>query len=84
MSLQDGRVTARELGLHLDNMRFGLDAERGLATVVIDQPEKMNRVTMPMRSNRTSTGHPPIAGLLELTGRWAAPTGEKEACVQFR
>ena len=49
MSLQDERVTERDLGLQLDNLRFALDAEQGLASVVIDQPEKMNRVTMPMR-----------------------------------
>ena len=49
MSAQNSEVTAEELGLQLDNMRFALDAERGLARLIIDQPEQMNRVTMPMR-----------------------------------
>jgi 2-oxoglutaroyl-CoA hydrolase len=50
MSLQeDSHITAEDLGLRLDRMRFALDAGRGVARLVIDQPEKMNRVTMPMR-----------------------------------
>jgi 2-oxoglutaroyl-CoA hydrolase len=49
MSSQDSRITAEQLGLQLENMQFALDAERGVARLVIDQPEKMNRVTMPMR-----------------------------------
>jgi 2-oxoglutaroyl-CoA hydrolase len=49
MSSQGSRITAEELGLRLDRMRFALDAERGVARLIIDQPEKMNRVTMPMR-----------------------------------
>jgi len=46
---QGSIVTAAELGLQLDNMQFALDAERSVARLVIDQPEQMNRVTMPMR-----------------------------------
>lgn len=42
-------ITAEELGLKLDNMRFSLDAGRGVARLVLDQQEKMNRVSMPMR-----------------------------------
>ena len=49
MSVQDSKVTAEELGLQLDNMQFALDAERGVARLVIDQPSQMNRVMMPMR-----------------------------------
>lgn len=49
MSSQDSRITAGELGLQLDNMQFALDAERGVARLVIDQQGKMNRVTMTMR-----------------------------------
>ena len=48
MSLQDGRITAEEFGLQLENMQFALD-ERGVARLVLDQQEKMNRVSMPMR-----------------------------------
>src|ERR671938_1579106 len=49
MSSQDSRITAEELGLQLDNMQFALDAERGVARLVLDQQEKMNRVSMAMR-----------------------------------
>ncbi len=49
MSAQNPEVTAEELGLQLDNMQFNLDAERGVARLVIDQPKQMNRVMMPMR-----------------------------------
>jgi 2-oxoglutaroyl-CoA hydrolase len=49
VSVQDSKVTAEELGLQLDNMQFALDAERGVARLVIDQPSQMNRVMMPMR-----------------------------------
>src|SRR5918999_6037995 len=49
MSSQDSRITAEDLGLQLDNMQFALDAERGVARLVIDQPAKMNRIMMPMR-----------------------------------
>src|ERR687886_3060591 len=49
MSSQDSRITAEELGLQLDNMQFALDAERGVARLVIAQQGKMNRVTMTMR-----------------------------------
>ncbi len=48
MSLQDGRITAEEFGLQLENMQFELD-ERGVARLVLDQQEKMNRVSMSMR-----------------------------------
>ncbi len=49
MSRQDSHVTAEDLGLALENMRFSLDAKRGVARLVIDDPAKMNRVTMLMR-----------------------------------
>lgn len=49
MSLQDDRITAEDLGLHLDNMQLTLDGERSVARLIIDDPAKMNRVTMPMR-----------------------------------
>lgn len=49
MSLQDGHITGEDLGLRLDNMHLMLNAERGTARLVIDDPAKMNRVTMPMR-----------------------------------
>jgi 2-oxoglutaroyl-CoA hydrolase len=49
VSSQDSKVTAEELGLQLDNMQFALDAEHGVARLIIDQPEQMNRVMMPMR-----------------------------------
>lgn len=49
MSLQDGHITADDLGLRLDNMHLTLDGGRGVARLVIDHPAKMNRVTMPMR-----------------------------------
>lgn len=42
-------LTAAELGLELEFMHFSLDAERGLAKLVLDRPGKMNAVTMPMR-----------------------------------
>ena len=48
MSLQDGKITAEDFGLQLENMQFTLD-ERGVARLVLDQQEKMNRVSMPMR-----------------------------------
>ena len=48
MSLQDGKITAEQFGLRLENMQFALD-ERGVARLVLDQEEKMNRVSMPMR-----------------------------------
>lgn len=48
MSLQDGRITAEEFGLQLENMQFAFD-ERGVARLVLDQQEKMNRVSMTMR-----------------------------------
>jgi 2-oxoglutaroyl-CoA hydrolase len=67
VSSQDHKVTAEGLGLQLDNMQFALDAERGVARLVIDQPGKLNRVTMPMRDQ--------IAGLfrtLEKDGRTRA------------
>ena len=48
MSLQDGEIKAEEFGLRLENMQFALD-ERGVARLVLDQQEKMNRVSMPMR-----------------------------------
>jgi 2-oxoglutaroyl-CoA hydrolase len=38
-----------DLGLQLDHMRLTLEAERGLARLVIDRPDKLNAVTMPMR-----------------------------------
>lgn len=46
---QDGHITAKDLGVELDNMRFSLDAGRGVARLMLDQPEKMNRVSMTMR-----------------------------------
>lgn len=49
MSLQDKHVTAQDLDLELINMDLTLDAERGVARLVIDDPDKMNRVQMPMR-----------------------------------
>lgn len=49
MSSQGHELTAADLGLELDNMRLSLDAGRGVARLVIDDPAKMNRVSMPMR-----------------------------------
>jgi 2-oxoglutaroyl-CoA hydrolase len=49
MSSYDAHITAEDLGLRLDNMRLTLDGERGVARIVIDDPAKMNRVSMPMR-----------------------------------
>ncbi len=49
MSVEDSTITAEDLDLQLDNMQFALDAQSGVARLVIDQPEKMNRVMMPMR-----------------------------------
>ncbi|MDX6381300.1 MAG: 2-oxoglutaroyl-CoA hydrolase [Rubrobacteraceae bacterium] len=65
MSLQeDSHITAEDLGLELENMRLSLDAERGVARLVIDQPSKMNRVTMPMRDQISD-----LFRLLERDGR---------------
>lgn len=49
MSVQGPEVTATDLGLELDNLHLGLDQERGVARLIIDDPGKMNRVSMPMR-----------------------------------
>lgn len=49
MSETNSRVSAQDLGLELDNFSLTLDAGRGIARIVIDHQEKMNRVTMPMR-----------------------------------
>ena len=49
MSVEDSTITAEDLGLQLDNMQFALDAQSGVARLMIDQPAKMNRVMMPMR-----------------------------------
>ena len=49
MSPQSGELTENELGLELDNMHLRLDEGRGVARLTLDNPEKMNRVSMEMR-----------------------------------
>ena len=49
MSETKSTITAEDLGVRLENMDFELDAERGLAQLVLNDPAKMNRVQMPMR-----------------------------------
>ena len=49
MNETNSQVVAEDLGLQLDHMDFTLDAGQGVARLVIDHQEKMNRVTMPMR-----------------------------------
>lgn len=49
MSETNSRIEAHDLGLELDHMSLALDTEHGVARIVIDHQEKMNRVTMPMR-----------------------------------
>ena len=45
----DQTITAEALGLHLEHMHLSLDAERGVARVVLDRPGKMNALTLGMR-----------------------------------
>ena len=45
----DQTITAEALGLHLEHMHLSLDAERGVARVVLDRPGKMNALTLSMR-----------------------------------
>ncbi|MCL6439813.1 MAG: enoyl-CoA hydratase/isomerase family protein, partial [Rubrobacteraceae bacterium] len=42
-------LKAEDFGLELENMSFSFDEERGVARLVLDDPKKMNRVTMGMR-----------------------------------
>lgn len=42
-------ITAEDLGVELDRMRFELDAERGVGRLTLDDPAKMNRIGMHMR-----------------------------------
>jgi len=42
-------LKAEDFGLELENMRFSFEEERGVARLVLDDPKKMNRVTMGMR-----------------------------------
>ena len=42
-------LSAADLGLEVEFMRLELDAECGVARLVIDRPGKLNAVTMPMR-----------------------------------
>lgn len=42
-------LKAEDFGLKLHNMEFSFDAARGIGYLVLDDPAKMNRVTMPMR-----------------------------------
>lgn len=49
MSPQSGELTEKELGLELDNMHLRLDEGRGVARLTLDNPKKMNRVSMEMR-----------------------------------
>lgn len=64
MSTQNSHVTAEDLGLDLESMSLSLDAESGLARLVIDKQEKMNRVSMPMRDQISD-----LFRLLEKDGR---------------
>lgn len=49
MTSENNKVEAKDLGLDLDHMRISLDEGRGVATLTLDRPGKMNAVTMPMR-----------------------------------
>jgi 2-oxoglutaroyl-CoA hydrolase len=48
MTSKNSKVEAKDLGLELEYMRLSLD-DRGVATLTIHRPGKMNAVTMPMR-----------------------------------
>ena len=49
MPAQESHLTAADLGLTLDGMDLRLDIERGVARLLIDRPDKMNAILMPMR-----------------------------------
>ena len=64
MSVENSHISAKDLGIELDNLRVELDTERGVCTITLDDPAKMNRVTMPMRDQFSD-----LFRLLERDGR---------------
>lgn len=53
----NGQIGAEDLGLRLESMRLTLEPGRGVARLVIDRPEKLNAITMPMRDQFASLFH---------------------------